>query len=254
MFLEEMKWPEADALPREKVIALCCISALEQHSLHLPMGTDYFIKRELILRLEAEFPDGLLCLPVVWFGYSNHHMDFAGTVSASLQTMTQVLRDVARSIHTHGFRKLLLLNSHGGNRALLARSIQELSEEFPDLQIAGATYWDLSRDRLTAIRETPFGGLGHACELETSIMLAIRGDLTDMTKAAPDGHPPESHFSRGEMLSPPIADTYKRFKSFTNHGGFGDPTGASAEKGERMLKAIVTELCALCEDFFADRL
>jgi creatinine amidohydrolase len=256
MFLEKMRWPEVAALPRDKVVTVFCISALEQHSLHLPMGTDFFIGRELVRRLEAQFPDGLLCLPVVWFGSSSHHMDFAGTISATPRTMTDVLRDVAASIHAHGFRKLLLLNSHGGNRALLARSLQELGQEIPDLQIAGATYWDLAKDELSAIRETPFGGMGHACELETSIILAIHGDLTDMTKAEVDGGDggSASRFTRGEMLSPSLVETYKSFKSITRNGGFGDPTLASAEKGERMLDAIVRGLRALCEDFFADRL
>ncbi len=254
MYLEKMKWPEVDALPRERVIPLCCISAMEQHSLHLPLGTDYFIGRELVRRLEAHFPERLLCFPTVWFGSSAHHMDFAGTISVSPSIMTDLLRDFAKSIHAHGFRKLLLLNSHGGNRALLARAVQELGTEIPGLQIAGATYWDLVKDEISAIRETPFGGMGHACELETSIMLAIHADLTDMSKAKTDGCNPPSQFSRGEMLFAPLVATFKTFKNTTHNGGFGDPTVATAQKGERILQAIDKGLRALCEDFFADRL
>jgi creatinine amidohydrolase len=254
MFLEKMKWPEIAELPREQKIIVCCISATEQHSLHLPMGTDFFIGSELVRRLEAEFPDNLICLPAIWFGSSGHHMDFPGTISVSSHNLVLVLRDIARSIHAHGFRKLLLLNSHGGNRGLLARSVQELGEEISGLAIAGATYWEVAKEEIGSIRETPFGGLGHACELETSIMLRIDRGLVDMDKAKADGKNSESRFTQSEMLHPPVVAIYRTMKQTTNHGGVGDPTVASAEKGERMLQAITRQLRLLCEDFLADRL
>jgi creatinine amidohydrolase len=254
MFLEKMKWSEVAELSRPETVVVCGISAMEQHSLHLPMGTDFFIGADIIRRLEARFPDKLLCLPVVWFGSSGHHMDFPGTISVSSHNMVLLLRDIARSIYAHGFRKLLLLNSHGGNRGLLARSVQELGEEVPDLTVAGATYWEVAKEPLSAIRETALGGLGHACELETSIILAIDTSLADMTKAAADGKECQSRFTFSEMLQTPIVSTYKTMKDTTYHGGFGDPTVATAEKGERMLQAITAELSDVCEDFFANRL
>jgi creatinine amidohydrolase len=254
MFLEKMKWPEVAELSREQTIFVCCISAMEQHSLHMPLGTDFFIGREIVKRLEAEFPDKLVCLPTIWFGSSGHHMDYPGTISLTSNTMVLVLRDIAKSIHAHGFRKLLLLNSHGGNRGLLARSVQELGEEIPELAIVGATYWEVAKEQLTAIRESPFGGLGHACELETSIILTIDSNLVDLQKAKADGIPAPSRFTRNELLHPPVVAVYRTMKQTTNYGGVGDPTLASAEKGERMLQAITGELRLLCQDFFADRL
>lgn len=254
MFLEKMKWSEVAELPREEMIVVCGISAMEQHSLHLPMGTDFFIGSELVRRLEAELPSKLVCLPVIWFGSSSHHMDFAGTVSVSSHNMVMLLGDIARSVHAHGFRKLLLLNSHGGNRGVLARCVQELGEEIPDLGIAGATYWEVAKSEISAIRETPFGGLGHACELETSIMLRIDHALVDMSKAKPDGLASQSRFTQGEMLHTPPVSVYRTMKQMSQHGGVGDPILASAEKGERMLQAITSELRAVCEDFFTGRL
>jgi creatinine amidohydrolase len=254
MFLEKMRSSEVAQLPREQTIVVCGISAMEQHSLHLPMGTDFFIGSEIVRRLEAELPDRLLCLPVVWFGSSGHHMDFSGTISVSSHNMVLLLGDIARSMYAHGFRKLLFFNSHGGNRGLLARSVQELGEEIPDLSIVGTTYWELAKEQLTAIRESPFGGLGHACELETSIILKIDPALAQMDKARTDGLQPRSRFTRGEMLQPPIVSTYRTMKQMSAHGGVGDPTCATAEKGEKMLEAITTELRLLCEDFLSDRL
>jgi len=254
MFLEKMKWAEVAELPREQTIFVCSVSAMEQHSLHLPLGTDFFIGAEIVKRLEAQFPEKLVCLPTIWFGSSGHHMDFPGTISISSHNMVQMLGDIARSLHAHGFGKLLILNSHGGNRSLLARSVQELGEEIPGLCVVGVTYWEAAKQQLTEIRESPFGGLGHACELETSIVLRIDSSLVDMDKARPDGKHSESRFTRNEMLHPPVVAIYKTMKQTTHHGGVGDPTIATAEKGERMLQAITVELRSLCEDFLAGRL
>ena len=254
MFLETMKWPEVDKLDRDDVIAACCISALEQHSLHLPLGTDYVIGSGILRRLEELMPNRLLCLPTVWLGCSSHHLSFAGTMSASTKTMHRVIRDVASSIIGHGFGKILFLNSHGGNRAALACSIQELGHEFPDAGIVGATYWEVVNKELSEIRDTELGGMGHACELETSIMLALAGELVDMSKAEQDGIPAISGFSRAEMLADATVNIYKPFTEISHHGGYGDPRSASAQKGERFLGVIVTGLEALCGDLLAGRM
>jgi creatinine amidohydrolase len=254
MFLEEMKWPEVSSLQRDRVVVVCCISALEQHSLHLPMGTDYFIGAELLRRLEGQAPDQILCLPALWLGASDHHMDFAGTISASTLTVMNVLHDIASSVQQHGFKKLLFVNSHGGNRALLGCSVQEIGHRYPDMTIIGATYWDVAREELLRIRETEYGGMGHACELETSIILAISSGLVDMSKAQYDGTMASSQFTKGEMLFAPQVATYRSMKDGSRHGGFGDPTVATSKKGFDMLDAIVVKLTALCEDILENRI
>lgn len=254
MFLEELTWEKVAALECEKVLAVCCIGALEQHGLHLPLGTDYFIGKEIVRRMEAALPDQLLCLPTLWLGASSHHMDFAGTISASTTTVRAVLREIVASVHHHGFRRLLLLNSHGGNRALLAAAIQDFGVEFAGMQIVGATYWDVARDDLQRLRESGFGGIGHACELETSFMLVIHPELVDVAKAQPDGRMSDSEFGRGEMLTSPMVSVYKTFKETTSHGGFGDPTLAGAQKGEEMLTAVTLKLTELCQHMLAGRI
>lgn len=254
MFLERMTWQEVDLLDRDKMLAICCISATEQHSLHLPMGTDCFIGSEIVRRIEATMPSQLLCLPTVWFGSSSHHMDFAGTISVSASTMRAVLRDIASSLYAHRFSRVLFLNSHGGNRVLLASAIQELGEMLPRLQAVGATYWELAKGDLSALRESAFGGMGHACELETSIMLTVYPSLVKMDKAEQDGIMSRSDFGRHEMLSGAMVSTYRTMKQMTHHGGFGDPSTASSEKGEEMLRVITSRLVALCKDLLEDRL
>jgi creatinine amidohydrolase len=254
MFLDEMKWPEIDNLRREDILVVCCISALEQHGRHLPMGTDYFIGSELLRGLEKKMPAQLLCLPVIWFGASDHHMSFAGTISASTQTMLRILRDIASSVRQHGFRKILFLNSHGGNRALLGCSIQELGHEFPDLLIVGATYWEVAKEGIEKLRTTEFGGMGHACELETSIMIATHGELVDMSSARRDGIMPKSRFSRGEMLSPPSVAIFRSLSVLSSSGVVGDPIYANAQIGNQMLDVINTSLTSLCQDILTGQI
>jgi creatinine amidohydrolase len=254
MLLQNLKWREVDALNKQDVLVVCCIGALEQHSLHLPLGTDFLIGAELMRRLEERFTRQLVCLPPVWMGCSSHHLDFSGTVSVSIATLAQVMGDIVASIHQHGFRKMLLLNSHGGNRAVMGCAIQDLGAKYPDLTLAGVTYWDVAKGDLEKIRTTGFGGMGHACELETSVVLAFARNLVDMQQAVSDGTVAKSAYSRGEMLSPPAVTVYRRMADMSRHGGYGDPEGCTAEQGERMLAAIVEQLSGVCTDILANRI
>jgi creatinine amidohydrolase len=254
VFLEELKWTDIAGLDRNQTLVICCIGAMEQHGLHLPLGTDYFIGTEIVRRIEAVMPDRMLCLPALWLGASSHHMDFPGTISSSTTTVRAVLHDVVSSIYHHGFRKMILLNSHGGNRALLATAIQDFGVEFAGMQIVGATYWDVAREELSKLRESGFGGIGHACELETSFILATHPKLVDRSKVKEDGMMADSEFSRGEMLSAPSVTVYKTFKETTGTGTFGDPTLAAAEKGEAMLSAVAERMAELCSHVLAGRI
>lgn len=254
MLLEHMTWADVEALPRNKLIVICNLAALEQHSLHLPMATDYFIGSEIVRRIEQQMPTTLLCLPSMWLGCSSHHLDFAGTISASPQTLDRILHDITDSVARHGFDKLLFLNSHGGNRATMAYSIQQLGVTFPKVTIVGTTYWEIANADLSKIRATGFGGMGHACELETSIMLSARRELVDMSKADSDGVLSLSDFSRHEMLSNASVAVYKSMTQMSRHGGYGDPRSANTKKGEAFLDVIVKRLAALCEDLLAGRI
>ncbi len=96
--------------------------------------------------------------------------------------------------------------------------------------------------------------MGHACELETSILLDIAPQLVDFSKAEPDGMTlSESPFGRNEMLSSPSVAVYKTFAETSQHGGHGDPRSASAEKGERFLRIITEGVKRLCDDMLAGK-
>ena len=254
MYLSNLRFPEVEALDPARILVVCNIGALEQHSLHMPLGTDHLLGSAVVRRLEAALPDRLLCLPTIWPGCSSHHLGFAGTISLSTNTMTAILSDIVESVEASGFKRLLVVNSHGGNRAVLGTTIQALGQRASGLCVAGVSYWDTARDGLMAARETPPGGMGHACELETSLMLVEHPELVRMDLARADGHQPASRFTWGEILAAPVVSVYKTFAEQTEHGGFGDPTSASAAKGEAFFDIVNTAMLELCEDMLGDRL
>ncbi len=247
MLLAEMTWKEVDALPRSTVV-VAPFGATEQHSLHLPVQTDTLIGQELASRLDKVCSGRLLVLPAQWLGFSPHHMDFAGTVTASVSTYLGMVTETLDSMSQAGFRKFLVLNSHGGNAAILQVAMAAFHEKRPDACATLATYWNVASAELGRLRESSPGGMGHACELETSLLLAVRPDLVRAANMARDGSPTVSQFLWKDMLQPGSVTVWKSFSEFTEHGGSGDPTLASAEKGEEFFAAIVGRLRTVVED------
>ncbi|MGH8022905.1 MAG: creatininase family protein, partial [Limisphaerales bacterium] len=114
MKLAELTWPDAEKMNRD-VIVLYPIAALEQHSRHLPFFTDSILCEAVAARLEAALPGDVLLLPVQWLGASDHHLGMAGTLSASSGCFLSLLMDPLRCLLRAGFRRVFLLNGHGGN-------------------------------------------------------------------------------------------------------------------------------------------
>ena len=235
MLLIEMTSPEVDALPRD-IVVLIPIASCEQHSIHLPVFTDSMIGGEVARRVHERIPDDVLVLPVQWLGYSQHHIRYPGTVSAISETHLLLMMDIVASMVGHGFQKILVQNSHGGNSSGISVLLQRLMERYPEGEVEFYFRWAwASGDKLDEIRE-PGRGSGHAGETETSMVMAMRPDLVRTDKLDADGE-------RDGMRVPGVA-SYYRFDQRTRHGGVGDPRVASAEKGERMLDASAEEVAA----------
>jgi creatinine amidohydrolase len=134
----------------------------------------------------------------------------------------------------HGFRKIVLQNSHGGNGAGIQVLLQRLMEKYPDEEAEFYSRWAWAgSDTLNSIRTLP-GGSGHAGETETAMMLAIRPDLVKTDRLDPDGE-------REGMRMPGVSG-YHRFDQRTRHGGVGDPRPATPEMGEELLEASAAEV------------
>jgi creatinine amidohydrolase len=247
MYLSEMTWFEVDKLDRSSVV-IAPFGSLEQHSLHLPVFTDSMIGDELSRRLNEKFKDTILILPQMWLGSSSHHMKFPGSMTADFETYIHVARDILLSMLHHGFRKILVLNSHGGNSAVLPVAIQMAKEKYMDATLAFVSYWNVSAKEITAIRESPMGGIGHACEMETSMIMLLRPELVRKDKMEKDGIIPDSEFLLKDMLNMGTVWRYWNAAEHTRHGGCGDPTTASPEKGEKFFAAIADRLAKVVKE------
>ena len=234
MILAEMTSPEVDALSRD-IVVLIPVASCEQHSLHLPVFTDSLIGGEVARRVHERVPDDVLVLPVQWLGYSQHHIRYPGTVSAISETHLLLMMDIVASMVENGFRKILIQNSHGGNGAGIQVLLQRLMERYSNEEAEFYTRWAWgSGEKFEEIRDRGASGSGHAGETETCMILAIRPDLVRTDRLDPDGERAGMRASR--------AASYYRFDQRTKHGGVGDPTTATAEKGERFFDVSADEV------------
>jgi creatinine amidohydrolase len=240
-----LTWPEVRRAAEEDRVALVPVATLEDHGPHLPIDADLRIVEEICRRAAEAAPDEIVLLPAVPHGYSPHHMDFPGPITIGWDTFARYCTDVGLSLAHHGFRRILYLNGHGSNQNLVEMAARLVMVERPEALAAAAFY--LSSPEAAAaidrVRESDRGGLAHACELETSIYLAIDPEAVDMAKAIDERSYPEGpnawlDWSDGSLKLMPW------WSSFSRTGVQGDPTLATAEKGRALLDAAVAECVA----------
>jgi creatinine amidohydrolase len=227
------------------------IAATEQHGAHLPVATDRLIGGHFLSLLNKEVEDKILILPPVAVGCSDHHMEFTGSLSLSHSTFAAVVKDIVQSVIHHGFHKIILLNSHGGNQGIMTVIIEQLGFANPKSHILGATWWTLAKGELLKITETGPGGTGHACEFETSLMKVIAPELVNEELIAAGGNVPTFDFAEGDMLQGGKVSYYRTMKAMTANGVYGDPRKSSPEKGVRISNVVVTALKQLVTDVTA---
>ena len=229
MRFAHMTAPEIRAIDRGRTLLVAPIAACEQHSDHLPVITDTILVGAVADGLEAARPDRVLLLPVQWLGASEHHLPFGGTLTATLPTYEQVLVEILTPPLREGFRRVLLLNGHGGNIDPLHVALRRLDATFPDALLTGAAYWELAAEAIAGLCNGPRKSVGHACEVETSLMMHLHPELVRRNRIRDD--PASGSLPAGLFHA---VDFGRR----TNHGAVGYPSFANAEQGRRMLEAI----------------
>ncbi len=241
--LEHLWWPALQAAAQQPGSTVVLpVGAFEQHGPHLPMGTDLLfaeaVLNRVLDRLPSELP--LWCLPAVAFGFSPEHLGFPGTVSLSAEALLAQLQGIAAALSEAGFRRLVLFNGHGGQIALLQVAARQLQQQFPSLAVFPWFLWSGPAGVLEQIPEPERSQGLHAGRLETSLMLALHPELVGELPAA------------DAMASPPAGlslegavPTAWRTRSLSNSGVVGDPAGASAAEGERLLQGLVDGWCEL---------
>jgi len=240
---EEHTWPELREAAKEDRVVLLPVGTIEQHGPHLPLSTDCITSREISRCVVERIPDEAILMPPVYYAFNEHHLDFPGTIAVDGHTIIDYVTDIGKSIAHHGFRKILLVNGHGSNVPFLdiaARNITNHSEAI----CAMVPWWNLvPKPLLTELRESEYpGGMAHGCELETSVLLYLRGDLVQFERAEKDLPVPRSEFFYWDLQSPSPVFFQEFFSRYSRTGTVGDPTKATVEKGRRFVDAVVVNL------------
>jgi creatinine amidohydrolase len=239
--------PELGALDRAIPVILP-ISAVEQHGPHLPVGTDHLIADHLVGAADATLGDEVLVLPSVAAGCSDHHLDFPGTLSLRHATLLDHVEDVADSVLNQGFSTLVVFNAHGGNQGIGQVALERIGAAHPHARVVLTSWWRLAGPELLGISETGAGGVGHACELETSILLAIAPELVKTDLIPERTNKPALSYDDSDMLRASRAALYRRMSQVADTGVAGAPREASAAKGRAGIETIVTQLAGLVHE------
>jgi creatinine amidohydrolase len=234
MRFQDLTFPLLRQVPRDKVVVVAPIAACEQHSLHLPVFTDTLLVTAVAEAAEKKLPEQLLLLPALWFGASHHHLRFGATLSATVDTHIDMLCDLLVPLLDDGYQRILILNGHGGNIDTMQVALRRLQPKYRDRVLSAASYWDLARDELAALADGPRKVMGHACEFETSMVMALRPDLVRKEQIRNDL----------ETTDPALRGLYVAddMRQRTDHGAVGYCELASAEKGRRMIEAAAARV------------
>jgi creatinine amidohydrolase len=146
-----------------------------------------------------------------------------------------------------------VLNAHGGNQGVCQVLLEQFGTQHPDSQIVVATWWRIAADALVALNETGPGGVGHACEFETSLMLHIAPQLVRMDAIEPRANVPTYEWAEADLLRSSRAALFRTMKQMTPTGAYGEPARAIAAKGKQISEIVCDALAAILKDIVAAR-
>ncbi len=211
--------------------AIIAVGSCENHGHHLPFGTDTFVSALLAERV-AEQVEGLLVLPPVNVGMSQHYAYFPFSLTLRPETLIAVLKDILESTVRNGIERIFIMNGHDGNIAPIEIAARAIKLAHPQAKIATLDAWWVTAGKLLpADTFEVWNGLGHAGEGETSIGLALFPELIEMEHA------------KGVVPDLPENIEIKwNFAELTNTGATGDPSKATAAKGQQMVSVLVDEV------------
>jgi creatinine amidohydrolase len=248
-FFPYLTWTEIQSMPdKENTVIIQPLGAIEQHGPHLPLIVDAAISEAVagktLAKLDANIP--AYALPTLYYGKSNEHCHFPGTIALSAQTLLAVICEMADSIYRAGFRKLVLLNAHGGQPQVMEIAARDIHQKYQDFSIFPLFVWRVPNiaAQLLTPKELELGI--HAGDAETSLLLSILPEQVKMERAVceyPQGLPTDSLLSMEGNL--PFAWLTGEL---TVSGVLGDATAATKEKGDILLESLSDAWVKVIED------
>lgn len=242
-----LTWPEMnDAIKMQKVVILPTGST-EQHGRHLPLDTDVFLAEEVCLEVGRRASDRVLILPPISYGLNMHHIDFPGTIHIEPDVFINFCLNITKSVAYHGFQKILLVNGHGSNTALIDIIARKTILETQSI-CAALTYIPLGMDAFNQVKETET--IAHADEYETSLYLYLASERVQVNEMLVDDDVTGKYMSSDSTSNFPVrmSDYWGRW---TKHGVHGDPSRATKEKGKIIFDAVTSRLIEIVDELRA---
>lgn len=240
-----------DIAESEGSVLVVPVGSLEQHGAHLPTATDTLLANA-VARRGAEGVAGsvpVAVTPPVWSGYSPMHLrSFGATVSLPFGALRATIEGVAGSALETGFDGLALVNGHGGNGPAVGAATSTVGVEHPDVEVVGLTYYHLADSFVEEIRDSDPGGMSHGGEFETSLMLHLRPDLVDEDAGEWANRDPHYTHADDDITEVPTLSTYRSSAEYSGSGAEGNPTLATAAKGEELFERVSAELVVVLEE------
>lgn len=245
ILFNEFTRDELRAMAPEAVVVLP-VGATEQHGPHLPVGTDHFavehIAREAARGIADSVP--VVVAPTLPYGSSHHHLAFGGTLSLGTETYYRVITDLVESLLIDGFRRVFVLNGHGGNNELIQLAVRDLALK-READLAAASYWTIAADDLVRVEANRYGRFpGHAGTFETSVVLALRPELVQ----EPRPHRDDLGFG---SLTRERAYRLERHGAWQEIDGYTDsPDQGTAELGRTFLETVAEAVGRTLTEFY----
>ncbi len=226
----KMNRNEVAEIVKKFPVAVLPIGSLEQHGPHLPLGTDTVIATEVSKIICKR--TGAILLPSLPYGYSWVWRDIPGTISLEQDHVEILIKDIAHSLSRYGIKVLFIVNGHDANNASMKYATRELMDEVK-MNVIYLFYTDDLNEIIKKYCESDtWYGMFHACEFETSLMLSLSPDLVEMGKAVRE-YPTKPVLYGKSTIS---------LETLSKSGVYGDPTLASKDKGDNMLRVIIDEM------------
>ena len=241
---QEMWRNEFEAAIEDDPVVIVPVGSIEQHGPHCPMDVDivgpWYMAIEAAKRTET-FP--VIVAPPIWSGFTHYNKGFAGTISLRIETFLSLLQDVCLSIHENGFKRIVLVNGHGGNDAPVRVARDALTEH--NCFVVGFSWWQMVESEMLDWSDADDGSVGHGGEWETSVQLHLREHLI------------RSDLMNDDLFPNPFSTELQHFAGFSERrrdtrdisGTMGNALSASGEKGERVFELAVTRLMQVASEF-----
>ena len=248
-----MTWEEAKKHVEENSLVIVPVGSFEEHGPHLPLSTDSIIVEEVAKKAAAKLSEEIpvVVAPTIFFGYESPNVrKYPGTISLRIETFINLVYDYLCSLIDHGFKRILVINGHGQNYGALRVALRKIYEDKGTPVALIPLCLSLAKPVAEEYRKSELGGIMHAGELETSLMLVLRENLVDLSKAVKEVPKPPSTILTADLTAPGkiFLTTWSYWK--TRKGALGDPTKATKIFGEKALEKIVEEIYIIAKELY----